>query len=175
MCENRVTSIYFDSMTLAYSLVVNACDSVSNMVGLENKKIFLEDSISFDQKYELFEEIGKGRFGTVYRGAVKPNGAEVAVKITNRLLVGKRDEHMITLESKLLRRLHHPNIVRCLDFYEEPSTYFCVLEYAAGGDLFTRLASEHTFTERNARDIFESLLNAINHCHDRNIIHRCVA
>ena len=164
--------VAFESFTAAYSMVVNACDSMSNLVGLENRRIFLENSVTFDQKYRMFEEIGKGRFGAVYRAVVKPNGYSVAVKLTNRLLIGQASEEMVLQERKILLQLNHPNIVQCLDFFVEPSTYFCVLEYCPGGDLFARLAEKHTFNEKNARDIFEALLNAINYCHDRNIVHR---
>lgn len=43
---------------------------------------------------------------------------------------------------EVLRTLDHPNIVKMIDFFEEPNLYYLVLEYVGGGELFERLVEK---------------------------------
>lgn len=62
--------------------------------------------------------------------------------------------------------------VRFLDFYEEPQTYFLVLEKVPGGELFDRIISEGRFCEEDAKACIRSLLEALAYCHSQKIAHR---
>ncbi|CAN0299398.1 unnamed protein product, partial [Ectocarpus fasciculatus] len=61
---------------------------------------------------------------------------------------------------------------RFIDFYEEPQTFFLVLEKVPGGELFDRIIAEGKFTEESARTCMRSLLEALAYCHSQNIAHR---
>lgn len=67
--------------------------------------------------------------------------------------------------------LHLP---RFLDFYEEPSTYYLVLEKVPGGELFERIATQGKFGESIARNMVRSLLEALAYCHTQMVAHRDV-
>lgn len=41
-----------------------------------------------------------------------------------------------------------------------------------GGELFDRIVKKATYNEKEARDLAKTLLGAIKHMHDRNIVHR---
>lgn len=61
---------------------------------------------------------------------------------------------------------------RFLDFYEEPLTFYLVLEKVPGGELFDRIVSAGRFGEGDARACVRSLLNAVVYCHSQKIAHR---
>lgn len=59
-----------------------------------------------------------------------------------------------------------------LDFYEDPSTFYLVLEMVLGGDLFDQITSQGRFGEGDARACVRSLLEPLAYCHSRRIVHR---
>lgn len=61
---------------------------------------------------------------------------------------------------------------RFLDFYEEPNTFYLVLEKVPGGELFDRIVSAGRFGEADARACVRSLLEAVGYCHAQKVAHR---
>jgi calcium/calmodulin-dependent protein kinase I len=94
------------------------------------------------------------------------------VKIINRASIPDGDEEGIRREVSILQKLNHPNIVKVYDFFEEPERFYVVLEFLAGGELFDRIVEKSVYNEKEARDVFVLVLNALKHCHDQNIAHR---
>ena len=123
--------------------------------------------------YKVDDVLGKGAFGTVYRGRCKSTGKEVAVKVIKRAKLSANDDEAIRVENEILKDLHHPNIIEFLEFFEEPKCYCIVTELVAGGELFHRLVKKEYYSEKDARDLTKILLGAIEYCHAKNIVHRC--
>lgn len=46
------------------------------------------------------------------------------------------------------------------------------MEYCEGGDLFEKIQKKGKFSEREAALIIEQVLQALNHCHYKQICHR---
>lgn len=59
-----------------------------------------------------------------------------------------------------------------MDFYEELTTYYLVLEKVSGGELFDRIISAGRFSEADAREYVRSLLKALAYCHSQRVAHR---
>lgn len=98
--------------------------------------------------------------------------SKVAVKIVNRRNLSADDEASLRQEVKILQELSHPNIVGCIDFFEEEKQFYVVLEYLDGGELFDRIVQKTYFNEKEARDLVVVLLIALKYIHDKNIVHR---
>ena len=47
-----------------------------------------------------------------------------------------------------------------------------VMEYVSGGDLSTYLEAKGRLTEGEARGLFRQLVSALQHCHQRGVVHR---
>ncbi|EXB95903.1 G-type lectin S-receptor-like serine/threonine-protein kinase RLK1 [Morus notabilis] len=80
------------------------------------------------------EEIGRGSFGTVYKGRILYSGKVVAVKRLGRLLPEQGDREFQN-EMKAIGRIHHRNLVRLLGFCREGPNRLLVYEYMANGSL----------------------------------------
>jgi calcium/calmodulin-dependent protein kinase I len=116
--------------------------------------------------------LGAGGYSVVHEASSKQNGARVAVKITDKARLSKIDEESLRQEITILQTLNHDNIVKFVNFFEESSSYFVILELLEGGELFDRIVKKQCYNEKEARDLVFVLLSAIKYCHDLNIVHR---
>ena len=48
------------------------------------------------------------------------------------------------------------------------------MEALDGGQLFDRIVEKQYYTEDSARSLVAALLATVKHCHDRDIVHRCL-
>ena len=96
----------------------------------------------------------------------------VAVKIIKRTNLPVEDEIALRQEVEILTSLHHPNIVKCIDFFEEDKFFYVVMECLEGGELFDRIVKKTFYNEKEARDLVYILLSAIKFCHDHDVVHR---
>jgi serine/threonine protein kinase len=71
-----------------------------------------------------------------------------------------------------MNELDHPNLVKVVDFFEESDNYYIVMELMQGGDVFDRILDMNNYTEKDARDLFIILLQAVKYMHDKGIAHR---
>ncbi|WRX32176.1 Serine-threonine/tyrosine-protein kinase [Theobroma cacao] len=83
--------------------------------------------------------IGKGGFGTVYRGDMK-DGTQVAVKIlspssTQGSKEFKTEAFFVNLQAELLMRVHHGNLVSFIGYCDDGSNMALIYEYMANGNL----------------------------------------
>ena len=93
------------------------------------------DKYSFEAKYQMGKEIGRGGFSVVYEATNKETGTVVAVKVIDKK---KQDDEQLVLlqrEISIMKKLDHPNIVKLYDVYDEEKTISLVIE------LFVELSS----------------------------------
>jgi len=102
----------------------------------ERASVFtMEGDIFGDYLFE--EELGKGGFGTVFKGKHKKDGTLRAVKTIN---VQMTNPVVFQRELDQARKLKHPNIVRLLSHYRDDKNFYLVMELYGGGDLLTEVA-----------------------------------
>lgn len=125
-------------------------------------------------KYRLDACVGKGGMGSVYRAHHRDLDLVVAVK----LLHGKAQSdagfaQRFQAEALTMSRIDHPNVVRVLDFGEEPDgLLYLVMEFLDGIDLQSTLEREGTLPlERLVRTMIQ-VCAALGHVHRHGIIHR---
>jgi eukaryotic-like serine/threonine-protein kinase len=126
-------------------------------------------------RFEVIEEIGSGGFGFVVRARDLILGREVALKmpLPERVLaVG--DVHRFLREAQAAARLDHPNIIRIYDAGTiGPLGYYIASEFCAGPSLRRWLkAQNQPAPPRLAARWLADLANAVQHAHDRGILHR---
>lgn len=62
-----------------------------------------------------------------------------------------------------MERLHHPNIIRLYEVVETLAKLHIIMEYAGGGELFTKISNEGRLPEEDAKCIFAQLVSAVEH------------
>ena len=66
----------------------------------------------------------------------------------------------------------HPNVVRYLQFLEDSSTMYVVMERYSGSDLFDYVISNRPLSESEAAGILRQILHAVSYVHSLRCIHR---
>ncbi|TYH20473.1 hypothetical protein ES288_A05G432300v1 [Gossypium darwinii] len=121
------------------------------------------------------EEIGKGAFGTVFKGTVMLNGLTKVVAVKRLDNISNQGEREFQNEMRIIGRTHHRNLVRLLGYCHDGANRLLIYEYMINGSL-----SDVLFTpERRpcwidrveiARDVARGLLYLHEEC-DTQIIH----
>ncbi|XP_071940995.1 myosin light chain kinase, smooth muscle-like [Antedon mediterranea] len=123
-----------------------------------------------DKYYDIFEEIGKGRFGVVHRCVEKATGKTWAAKCVRALRRKDRDE--IKREVELMSILEHPMLLQCGGAFEGRSSMTIILEHVSGGELFERIISDDfEFCESDAVIFMRQICLGVQHMHKLNIVH----
>lgn len=126
-----------------------------------------------DGRYELLELIGVGGMADIYKAKDITEDKIVAVKILKNEFVGSEDFiRRFRNESKAIALLSHPNIVKIFDVGFTEKLQFIVMEYIDGITLTDYIAKQGVLKWRDAVHFTMQILKALQHAHDRGIVHR---
>ncbi|KAL4158902.1 hypothetical protein PRNP1_004676 [Phytophthora ramorum] len=115
--------------------------------------------------------IGTGHFGCVKHAVSKKSGKEWAVKVV--ALSNEVDRDALRNEINILKRLHHPQIVRVIGSYEDKEHMYMIMQLCKGKELYEHLYQERReFSESDVRKIIRALLRALAFLHSNFITHR---
>lgn len=128
-----------------------------------------------DGRYELLELIGVGGMADIYRANDIEEDRIVAVKILKTEFAGS-DEFLRRFrnESKAIALLSHPNIVKIYDVGFTEKVQFIVMEYVDGITLTDYIEQQSVLKWRDSVHFVVQILKALQHAHDRGIVHRDV-
>ena len=141
--------------------------------------------------FELFELLGEGGFGAVYRARNIQLDRAVALKLPRPGMLGDSEEVARFLrEAQAAAQLHHPHIVSVYDAGQIEGTYYIASAYIDGRSLRHALADQKTesdspvpqenverlrpFTIRESAALLSKLASALNYAHQKGIFHRDV-
>lgn len=125
-----------------------------------------------NNRYLLNEEIGRGSFGSVYKGHDTKLDRKVAIKKLYTSLSG--DPHIVERffrEAKITAHLKHENIVSIYDYYEENNDFYLIMEFIEGQTL-DKYMQYHVLSEEEIIGFALDICSALSHAHDNNVVHR---
>ena len=123
--------------------------------------------------YLLEGVLGKGAFGLVSLMRSVLTGELVAMKtIEKARLQSDYLRRSVSREIKILKALRHRGVVELYEVVETPESIHLVLEYAAGGSVQQLVAARGVLPEEEAARLLWLLLDAVEHCHARQVSHR---
>ncbi len=82
--------------------------------------IALQSESDFSQIYQIFPEeiLGSGQFGTVYGGAQRKTGRDMAVKVIDKMKFPSKQEAALRTEVEILQKVRNPGVVEFLQMFE---------------------------------------------------------
>ena len=117
--------------------------------------------------------MGKGAFGKVNLGMHKLTGKMVAIKsLKKEYLVDENSKRKVMQEFSILKRLQHKSVIRLYETFESKKHILFVIELCTGGDLLNYVRRRRKLKENIAKFIFKQLIEGLQHCHSRGILHR---
>jgi serine/threonine-protein kinase len=118
-------------------------------------------------RYELFELLGKGGMGAVYRARDRRLDRIVAIK----LILGADPNHTMRLvqEARAQARIDHPNVCRVYEVGEVDGRAYIALQFIAGEPL-GRVVGKMSIDEKVA--VLRDVALAVQEAHRLGIIHR---
>ncbi len=126
-----------------------------------------------DGRYEIQEIIGIGGMAVVYKAYDAIDDRTVAIKILKEeLLENQEFRRRFKNESKAIAVLSHPNIVKVYDVGLGDRIQYIVMEYIDGITLKEYIKSQQTIRWKDALYFAEQVLKALQHAHDKGIVHR---
>lgn len=122
-------------------------------------------------RYRVVAPISHGAMGAVY-AAVDANGGEVAIKH----LLDTRNAQRFEIEARLLESLRHPRVVKVIDYFEEESGQYVVMELIRGIELGELLKQRGNpgLPIPEALEYARQASEALQYVHEQQIIHRDV-
>lgn len=140
-----------------------------------DRKEAIVNKNNFEEEYDLKEVLGSGTIAEVWSATHKASGEERAVKII------KKDQsstgnlsQMIKDETDSLATLESENIVKIYEVFEDEQKYYVVMELLKGPNMSEHLSEtpKSALTEKIVAGWLKQILQGINHCHGKEIVHR---
>src|SRR5262249_54483753 len=125
--------------------------------------------------YKLMEQIGEGGFGLVFVAEQqRPVRRKVALKVIKPGMDSSQVIARFEAERQALALMDHPNIAKVLDAGATDSgrPYF-VMELVRGIPI-TDYCDQNQLTPRERLELFVDVCHAIQHAHQKGVIHRDV-
>lgn len=122
--------------------------------------------------YQITHRLGDGGTASVFRGVQLSLKRSVAIKILKRNLLAQDEIRLrFELESLIIARLSHPNIIHVIDqgITSDGLPYF-VMDYVKGNTLEKAIKNGNLSNER-AIDYFIQIAKALAYAHKNNIAH----
>jgi serine/threonine-protein kinase ULK4 len=118
------------------------------------------------QNYQIYEEIGKGRYSTVYKGRRKQTAEYYAVKS-----IEKAQRARVLNEVQILHALQHPNVLRFHHWYETSNHLWLILEYCSGSTLRAIMDADGAMPDSTIRSFGGDILEGLSFVHSRGILY----
>ncbi len=177
LSSQPAVEIFFQQSTLV--VLPNISQVVTAACGVPDNAVVSGEYAEFEGEqigpYKLLQKIGEGGCGIVHMAEQQsPVRRCVALKVIKLGMDTKRVIARFEAERQALALMDHPNIARVLDAgaTETGRPYF-VMELVRGVKI-TRYCDEHCLDPRQRLGLFIQVCNAIQHAHQKGIIHRDV-
>ena len=128
------------------------------------------------EEFEFIDRLGAGAWGTVYKAIHKKSGYIMAIK-SMPFDVNSEAATNLRKEINVFKHCDHPNVVRyfgCYDYGED--SIWLIMEYCSGGSIYDRLrginCEKTVFDELMIATVIRSVLEGLDHMHERGFIHR---
>ncbi|HLL24011.1 MAG TPA: serine/threonine-protein kinase [Kofleriaceae bacterium] len=122
--------------------------------------------------YELGDVVGRGGMGQVHIARHRAGHLVVVKRVRNTLWSDQLIHARLSIESRLLRRVDHPNVVRALDAGEDADgAPYLVMDRAHGTPLGALIETTGPLPIARVSKLASQLLEGLGAIHDAGIVH----
>ncbi len=152
------------------SIACPSCGSDFSLVGdgLATREATMVSQVAH---FLLIERVGVGAFGSVWKARDTRLERTVAVKIPRKGQFDEKEEKAFLREAQNSAQLHHPGIVPVHEVGRDGDTLYIVSDFVRGITLMDWLTGQRA-TLRESAEICVKVADALNHAHERGVIHR---
>lgn len=141
---------------------------------ISNSANLLYDQVSITD-FKMEKVLGQGSYASVKLALEKSTNKRFAIKVYEKYrLTDPHRLNNVKREISILKKLEHQNIIKLFYALDEKRQIFLIMEYIGHISLHAFLKSKpgRKLEEREAKKIFFQIVQAINYCHSKNIVHR---
>jgi serine/threonine protein kinase len=122
--------------------------------------------------YEVFEELGRGGMGVVYRACQVNLKRSVALKlIRDGALASPQQRARFRIEAEAAARMRHANVVAIYEVGEHQGRPYFAMELVEGPSLDKHLSGRPQ-PAAQAAELLRTLALAVQHAHAQRVVHR---
>lgn len=146
--------------------------AVGNTNGAPTK---LEVGTIVVDRYIIDGLLSQGGMGALLRARVLATGENVVIKVLRGQRISElQNVRRFYQEARVASALHHPNIVRIIEFGVDEATRapFIAMEHVEGQTLKALIGASGALSEARTAAIFVQIARALSAAHDRQILHR---
>jgi serine/threonine protein kinase len=127
-------------------------------------------------KYIFGEQIGQGRFASVHIVTSDCDSKQYVMKQLPKKHYKTDPEYaeFLTQETKIMKKISHPNIITLENFYESKNNYYIAMEYCKNGDFASYMSKNSfaNFPEVKAIYYLKQISLGFKELHKIRVIHR---
>ncbi len=125
--------------------------------------------------YKILSKLGAGAMATVFKAKQISLDRMVAIKVLPRkFTTNPQFIERFYAEGRAAAQLNHPNIVQAYDVGKAGDYHYFVMEYVEGSTVYDVIVKNRRYNEQEAIDITIQVAEALQHAHERGLIHRDV-
>ncbi|HEY2828020.1 MAG TPA: protein kinase, partial [Pirellulales bacterium] len=147
-----------------------SCGSNFSLVGMDATNSY-RPGVRVLGHFELLEEVGIGRFGSVWKARDTQLQRTVAVKIPRERDLDPQQTDAFLRDARAAAQLKHPRIAGVHEVGREENTVYIVTDFIDGANLREWLTGQR-LTSRESAEMVVKIAEALEHTHQSGVVHR---
>jgi len=125
--------------------------------------------------YKVLGKLGAGAMATVFKAQQLSLDRTVAIKILPKKFTSNPQFiERFYAEGRAAAQLNHPNIVQAFDVGKAGEFHYFVMEYVDGRTVYDDIVKHKRYPETEAINVVIQVAEALQHAHEKGLIHRDV-
>lgn len=167
-CQYPIEIVEVDPL---HEISCPSCGSRFSLVGNDAAPTADRPALRRLGHFELVELLGTGAFGSVWKAHDTELDRVVAVKVPRKDQLDSEEAEMFFREARAAAQLRHPNIVSVHEVGRDGDAIYIVSNLVRGVNLSDWLSGQRP-TPREATEICVQIAKALEHAHQKGVIHR---